>query len=150
MIRTIEVILVGTAAWMAATLGPSYLHTGETLRGAWEVAGVMIALVLAAQLVMPVLKVAAGLGLFARRLWGLRLAVFALALDVVTLGVSIYRFHRFDDPTRPLESVGREMVVAERASALPMHVVWLLSLVALAMLGAGYIRDRRRINLAPN
>lgn len=150
MVRTIGVILVGSAAWMAAMLGPSYLHSGETLRSAWEVAGAAIALVLAVQLVMPVLKVAAGLGLLAHRLWGLRLAVFALSLDVITLGVSIYRFHSFDDTARPLEIVRSGTVVAERASALPMHVVWMLSLVALAMLGAASIRDGHRVNLVPN
>lgn len=150
MVRTIGVILVGTAAWMVAALGSSYLHAGETLQSAWEAAGVVITLVLAAQLVMPALKVAAGLGLLTRRPWGPRLAVFALALDVVTLGISIYRFHSFDDGLRTVGSAGRGLVVAERGSALPMHLVWLLSLVALAMLGAGAIRDRRRGNLVPN
>lgn len=137
MVRTIEVILVGTAAWMVAVVGPIYLHAGETLRSAWEVAGAAIAVGLAVQLAMPGLKVAAALGLLARRLWGLRLAVLALALDVVTLGVSIYRFHAFDDATPP---VGVGIVVVERDSALPMHVIWLLSLVALAMLGVEAIR----------
>ena len=92
MIRMLAAVLVGMGVWMLVGHWASYMHVGSALRIAGESLGTGIAIALAAQLLIPILKLLAGLGLFARKSWIWPCALVALAMDVVTSGISIQRF----------------------------------------------------------
>ncbi|MBZ0267526.1 hypothetical protein K8I85_05180 [bacterium] len=148
MIRMIAWVLVGTGAWVLVGLRSSYLHPGTALRMAAEYAGLWLAIVLAAQLLVPALKTAAGLGLLLRKRWGRAVALVALPVDVLTLGVSIARLHAAAAPPDPLAAG----TVVRQVSAVPMYVIFALSLVSLVLLGRKPSRDddaRRGGHAAP-
>jgi len=134
MVNAIACVLVGTGLWMSVSLASSYAHLGETLRAAVAYAGPALATVLAAQLLVPVLKMVAGLGLLSGRSCWLPVARVALALDVLALGVSVVRLYA---PTgAPPDGAGTEAgTIVQRISAVPMIVIWLSSLIGLALLG---------------
>ncbi|MBN1825452.1 MAG: hypothetical protein JW958_04230 [Candidatus Eisenbacteria bacterium] len=143
MIRIIAVILIGTGAWILVGLGSSYMNMGEAFRHAAGFAGTGAAILLAGQLLAPILKIVAGLGLFTRRRWSWTGALVALALDIVALGVSIYRFHGFTGtvpPTAPDGSAGGTVV--ETSSIVPVYLICLLSLACFALMSTKALRGK--------
>jgi hypothetical protein len=72
-----------------------------------------------------------------------------LILDVVTLGVSIMRFHHYrGEKSIPATGGDVDFVVVDQSSVIPLYAIFLLSVLCLVMLCMKYIGDRRRKQLA--
>lgn len=142
MVRLIAVVLVGTGAWMVSGLWPSYVYPGEAVGGAASSAGAGVAVLLVAQLLAPILKILAGVGLLARKRWSWPIAWVALATDVIALGISILRLHRFEEVSPPIFTEGASGgSLVQTVSAVPLYVIWLLSLVCLVLLSTKAVRE---------
>lgn len=141
MMRAIALIMISAGAWMMIILRASYAGIPHTLGAVAQYAGAGMMMVLAVQLVIPVLKVAAGMGLFMRRRWGRVGIRVILIVDVVALGISVVRYHIYAARRAAdliVSSRGAEIVATH--SIVPTYIVILSSMLLVIVLSLPVMR----------
>jgi hypothetical protein len=137
MARIIAVVLVGTGLLMVVIRRFSYLNATTVIRETAALVGTGLALLLVVQLVVPMLKILAGCALLAHHHLAWQGAQVVLALDLLTLGISILRYVRASGM-----AVGPhdQLAVVAVSSILPVYAIWMSSMICLILMFLGRAR----------
>ncbi|MBT4292839.1 hypothetical protein HOD41_09130 [bacterium] len=133
--KFIAFVTAATGFWFIVSRWPDYQHAYQLLIDTVPIAGFYIAALTGMMMLIPVLKIVAGIGLWRLCRWSLYLALIVLSVDFVTLATAVVRFHSAASNVpfvSELELSGA--VNVEVHSLWPTYTVAVLSALSLLVL----------------
>jgi hypothetical protein len=139
-IRVVAVISAATGVFSIASSWSSYRHAGVAIPEGAGAAGLAVTVLLTAYLLIPILKIAAGLWLWTLRARAWYFAVAVLSADVFVLAVSIIRFHSAAHTLSGVPAEAMRGALVETHSLRPSYVIAALSIGSVLFLLRGQVR----------